>query len=268
MPAKINFRNHWLARYGLVLMVVLAAFLLRAGLERMTGGRLPAYLTFYPAVMLSALLGGVGPGLLSTVTLALGANYFILPPLGSFSVATLSDAVGLALFTGMGVFMSVVADLYRRARQPGGAESLALWPNAREVPTRWSRQGLLLNAGLAASLAIMAGAGWQSARNLQALAKADEMETRSRLIILELDRLISTLKDAETGQRGYLLTGEEKYLELYRTSIGMVQSKLAKPVDFEQFLSVVHSIESFWLMLVTLPRAAGSSQSTPSDSKD
>ena len=31
---------------------------------------------------------------------------------------------------------------------------------------------------------------------------------------------------------------------------------ITKPVDFEQFLNVVHSIESFWLMLVTLPQAA------------
>ena len=33
---------------------------------------------------------------------------------------------------------------------------------------------------------------------------------------------------------------------------------ITKPVDFEQFLQVVRSIESFWLMLVTLPPAAWS----------
>lgn len=39
---------------------------------------------------------------------------------------------------------------------------------------------------------------------------------------------------------------------------------ITKPVDFEQFLNVVHSIESFWLMLVTLPSAA---KSAPAHSK-
>jgi CheY-like chemotaxis protein len=39
---------------------------------------------------------------------------------------------------------------------------------------------------------------------------------------------------------------------------------ITKPVDFEQFLNVVHSIESFWLMLVTLPSAA---RPAPADSK-
>ena len=35
---------------------------------------------------------------------------------------------------------------------------------------------------------------------------------------------------------------------------------ITKPVDFEQFLNVVHSIESFWLMLVTLPQLGKSAQ--------
>jgi len=35
---------------------------------------------------------------------------------------------------------------------------------------------------------------------------------------------------------------------------------ITKPVDFEQFLTVVRSIESFWLMLVTLPPSVKSAQ--------
>jgi CheY-like chemotaxis protein len=41
---------------------------------------------------------------------------------------------------------------------------------------------------------------------------------------------------------------------------------ITKPVDFEQFLDVVRSIESFWLFVVTLPpkaQAAGASFSEP-----
>jgi CheY-like chemotaxis protein len=40
---------------------------------------------------------------------------------------------------------------------------------------------------------------------------------------------------------------------------------ITKPVDFEQFLNVVHSIESFWLMLVTLPQPAPSGQAGSKD---
>jgi CheY-like chemotaxis protein len=42
---------------------------------------------------------------------------------------------------------------------------------------------------------------------------------------------------------------------------------ITKPVDFEQFLSVVHSIESFWLMLVTLPSPTAST-SAPGHAED
>ena len=228
LPGKRNVGNHWLAHYVFALMAVAAAFLLRAGLARLAGGSLPTYITFYPAVMLAALFGGVGPGLLATVAAALGVDYVILPPQESFAVASLADAVGLAFFTGMGVFMSVVAELYRRARQQAAAyEAEAFSRDHLEPPARWSRQGLLLNAGLAVALAILAAAGWQSDRNLRAVAEADKWVTHTHVAIQDLERLMSALKDEETGQRGYLLTGEEIYLEPYQAAPGLARSNLA-----------------------------------------
>jgi CHASE3 domain sensor protein len=227
-PAQVNFLNHWFARYALALITIPAALLLREGLIRLTGEGLPAYITVYPAVMLSALIGGMGPGIFATVMSALGVDYFILPPHGSFAVATLSDAVGMAFFSGMGVFMSVVAELYHRARQKAVWNETEFHFRARpELPVRWLGEGLLLSAGMVLSLAILAAAGLQSARNLRAVAAADERETHSRIVILELDRLLSNLKDAETGQRGYLLVGDEKYLEPYEVALGLVHSNLA-----------------------------------------
>ena len=70
----MNFKNHWLARYGLALMAVIVALLVHRGLGRLAGGTLPTYITFYPAVMLSALIGGVGPGLFATVAAALAVD--------------------------------------------------------------------------------------------------------------------------------------------------------------------------------------------------
>jgi PAS domain S-box-containing protein len=224
----MNMKSHRLAGYLFAVTAVAVAFLLREGLIRLTGGSLPTYITFYPAVMLSALIGGVGPGFLATAAAALGVDYFILPPTGAFAVATLSDAVGLAFFTGMGVFMSVVAELYRRARQKAVAyEMEGLLRDRLETPVHWTKQGVLLNAGLVVSLLILAAAGWQSARSLRAVAASDQWVTHSQNVILELDGLISALKDEETGQRGYLLTGEDEYLEPYQTGLGLVQSNLA-----------------------------------------
>src|SRR5438874_2091006 len=40
--------------------------------------------------------------------------------------------------------------------------------------------------------------------------------SRQSEVIRELERFVSAVKDTETGQRGYLLTGDERYLEPYK----------------------------------------------------
>ncbi|HLM69150.1 MAG TPA: CHASE3 domain-containing protein, partial [Longimicrobium sp.] len=41
--------------------------------------------------------------------------------------------------------------------------------------------------------------------------------TRTHEVIIRLETTLSDVRDAETGQRGFLLTGEERYLEPYRS---------------------------------------------------
>jgi len=103
-----------LLRCTVAACLVLAAFLLRQSLNFYFGLDLPAFITFYPAIMLAALLFGVWPGLLATALAAVLVDYWIFPPIRSFAIANPSHVVTLALFAGMGVFMSVVAESYRR----------------------------------------------------------------------------------------------------------------------------------------------------------
>ena len=42
----------------------------------------------------------------------------------------------------------------------------------------------------------------------------------------DLARTLSTMVDAETGQRGFLITGEERYLEPYRTALAILETQL------------------------------------------
>ncbi len=226
--AKTNIGNHGFAQYAFALLAVAAGFLVRAGLTLVAGGSLPTYITFYPAVMLAALLGGLGPGLIATAAAALGVTYFILPSAGTFALASVADAVGLAFFTGMGVFMSVVAELYRRARQRAASHDTEIFLREHgESPARWFKQGWLINAAMVLSLAILVATRWLPAAYLRGEADADKWVAHSRLVIQHLDRLLSALKDEETGQRGYLLTGETPYLEPYQAALGLVRSNMA-----------------------------------------
>ena len=228
MPTKLSLRSYGLARYALPLVVVGVAYLLREGLMRLAGGDLPPYITFYPAVAIVGLLGGFGPGLLATLTAALVTNCCILPPQGSFRIATLADALGLAVFSGMGVCLSVVFELYRRARQKLAAHEGLVAPSpTQEYPPRPSVERMVVNAGSLLSLALLAGVGWQIHRNLETATKANLWETHTYLVIQELDRLLSTTVDVETGQRGFIITGQERYLEPYNQARSQVENHMA-----------------------------------------
>src|ERR1035441_8386312 len=128
-------RYRWLLRYGSALAAVGAGLMLRLALTAWVGPGLPTYITFYPVVMVVALLAGLGPGLVATLAAALVADYWLLGPITQFGVANLTDAVGLGLFFGMGIFMSLVAEHSRRARLKAAAydKDLALRESREEL---------------------------------------------------------------------------------------------------------------------------------------
>jgi PAS domain S-box-containing protein len=121
-------------RYGLAFVAVAAGFGFRAALTAWIGPGLPTFITFYPAVMVAALLAGFGPGLLATVLTGIVVGYWILPPVGQWAIASPVNRVGLVLFIGMGLFMSAVAEFYRRDRRKAWAydEEKALRETRRE----------------------------------------------------------------------------------------------------------------------------------------
>lgn len=116
MKAELTPLKSSFARYAVAIGMTVAALLLYHALVTLVGGNLPTYITFYPAVIITALFAGFAAGLLATATTALLTAYWILPPQG-FAVSSLPDAVGLAIFSFNGILISVVAKLYSRAGQ-------------------------------------------------------------------------------------------------------------------------------------------------------
>ncbi|HUK91087.1 MAG TPA: CHASE3 domain-containing protein, partial [Blastocatellia bacterium] len=55
--------------------------------------------------------------------------------------------------------------------------------------------------------------GFISLRNISALSENDRWVTHTFEVMAKLDDVSSTVKDAETGARGFMLTGNEAYLE-------------------------------------------------------
>ena len=119
-----------LISYGLTVLLVAAATAIRWGLGY-AFGPLPTFLTFYPALMLAALIGGLGPGLAATGLGGLAALYFFIPPIYSLRISNLGDGVALALFCFIGVSISIITDRLRAARVEQATrqseEKLRLW---------------------------------------------------------------------------------------------------------------------------------------------
>ncbi|MGA8705657.1 MAG: response regulator [Steroidobacteraceae bacterium] len=55
--------------------------------------------------------------------------------------------------------------------------------------------------------------------------------TRTLRLVEQLQALLSTIKDAETGQRGFLLTGDEAYLEPYTNAKAALAGEIAAAED-------------------------------------
>ena len=67
-----------------------------------------------------------------------------------------------------------------------------------------------------------------SYRALAGRREAAVLVNETNVLSRQLDELLSTVKDAETGQRGYLLTGDLRYLQPYTLAADTVKDELAQ----------------------------------------
>ena len=91
--------------------------------------------------------------------------------------------------------------------------------------THRTRLGLCISFAL--TLAVFICLDWFSYQNLIAENEADRVEKHTYLVIEELGKFLSSLQDAETGQRGFIITGDRQYLAPYYDGCSIVQVHLA-----------------------------------------
>jgi PAS domain S-box-containing protein len=79
--------------------------------------------------------------------------------------------------------------------------------------------GAVLLLLLAANMAVNTG-------NIQRVREQAEIVAHTQAVNAALAKLLSDLKDAETGQRGYLITGNPRYLDPYKAALAAVDPDL------------------------------------------
>src|ERR1700751_1025396 len=93
---------------------------------------------------------------------------------------------------------------------------------------KWKLGNRLVLAGFVIATAILVFAGWQTYRNTARFAEAAQWREHTYEVLNALDNTVGQLSDAETGQRGYLLLGEDAYLEPYRTAIKKIDRTIGE----------------------------------------
>ena len=73
--------------------------------------------------------------------------------------------------------------------------------------------------------------GWLSLREENGFVEATQWREHTYQVVNSLNETVALLSDAETGQRGYLLTGDDSYLEPYKTATRSIDRTVLKLND-------------------------------------
>ena len=91
----------------------------------------------------------------------------------------------------------------------------------------WS-VGRKIGASFGVVLLITVVIGAAAYNSTAQLLESETSVTHTHRVLTNLAQVMSSLVDAETGQRGYIITGNDRFLEPYRTAGQTVSSELER----------------------------------------
>jgi PAS domain S-box-containing protein len=211
--------NPAMRRYALTVLAVVSTLALRLVLYAVLTGRAP-YLLFFLVVVIVKSFWGRGPALLATALGGLSAWYFLIQPLFAFTPVSSMDLFNLARFFVVGITISCL-----------GANSIPsfLVPVTASINTklRTVRQ----TAALAGAVAVLAGMGLLLYHDFESSQDAQGWVAHTFRVMNSAEAFLSSIKDAETGERGFILTGDERFLARYKSAVAAVPTRLKELKD-------------------------------------
>ncbi len=115
----------FVARYGVAVLAVVVALLVRQVLDPLLGNRLP-FLTFAVAIMAVAWHGGFGPSCLALLLGLFVAAFFFLQPRYSLGDSLAGHSVQVMGFVFLGLSIGVFSEALLAARRRAEAQALSL----------------------------------------------------------------------------------------------------------------------------------------------
>ncbi len=226
--------------YAIAFTALTAAVLVRWLLDPLLHDFMP-FVTFVVAIAASAWAGGWRPAAVVALLGYVIGFYLFVEPRGTMAMADprewlrlIGYLVTAAIVIGFGEamhvaqrrFEAVMSEHGGRSGEHSGAAGPVAEPVAvpTRVPAAAHAAGVagLLDLSLLAfglTLMVLVVGGGLAYMNLRRLAQNEAKEGHTLEVERDLDLLLRRLTEAETGQRGYLLAEDPKYLQPYDTAI-------------------------------------------------
>ena len=195
-----------IGRYASTVLAVVCTLALRLVLDPILADRAP-YMFFIFTLVVVTRLWGRGPAVLATALGGVAAWYFILEPRFSFTIANRVDVFNLISYFAVGSAISLLGSAPRRA------PTLATqgWGIRK---SRVVRHTVVLGG----AAAVLAGMVILLAHDYRRIQDAEGWVVHTYRVINSAESLLSTMNDAELGQRDFLLTGDARYRVAYDTA--------------------------------------------------
>jgi methyl-accepting chemotaxis protein len=98
--------------------------------------------------------------------------------------------------------------------------------NSRKISDMKWNVGVKISVGFGLVLIVFVIISAFSYRGLSQVVEASDWRKHSYEEFIKLDELLSSMKDVELGQRSFVLTGQEGFLEPYNTAVGHIDKNL------------------------------------------
>src|SRR6185503_16836217 len=92
-------------------------------------------------------------------------------------------------------------------------------PSTETMTMKWN-VGTKIGVGFGLALLVFVIVATVSYRSTTQLIAASDLRKHTYDVLAILHETFSALQDMQIGQRGYILTGEESYLEPYQAALG------------------------------------------------
>ena len=87
-------------------------------------------------------------------------------------------------------------------------------------------QSILIPALLLAAIVVVSFNAWYALRSVDVLLHGEDWVQHTYQVIAQVEDVMGSVKDAETGNRGFLLTGDESYLTPYNDALQQLPGEL------------------------------------------